>query len=109
MSQVTTQPTITLPARVRTRGAALLAAGLALVAATAIVLILALDGGSSSSQQTGGATARDGFNTAVSSQSLLSEGASSPDESHVAAAVGSASAASTGPDESRIAASVAGH
>jgi hypothetical protein len=108
MSQVTTQPTITFPARVRSHGAALTAAVLALVAATAIVLILALDGGSSS-QQTGGATARDGFNTAVSSQSLLPEGASSPDESHVAAAVGSASAASTGPDESRVAAAVAGH
>jgi hypothetical protein len=108
MSQVT-QPTIVLPARVRTRRAALLAAVLALVAATAITLILALDGGSSSSQQTGGATARDGFNTAVSSQSLLPAGESAPDESRVAAAVGSTSAASTGPDESRVAASIAGH
>lgn len=108
MSQVTTKPTIALPAPVRSRQAALLAAVLALVAATAVVLILAIDGGQSSTQQTGGATARDGFNTAVSSQSLLPEGASAPDESRVAAAVGSTRAASTGPDESRVAASIAG-
>src|SRR3954452_9983332 len=98
MSQIT-QPLVTLPERSRTRRAALAAALLALAAAAAVVLVLAIDGGSDSVstpaaatpqavQVSGGATARDGFNTAVSSQSRLSSRPSSPDESRVAASLG---------------------
>jgi hypothetical protein len=95
MSQFT-QPLIALPRRARRR-AALLAAVLVLTVTTAVVLILAIDGDSSPAGPVGGkahpaqhsnaATARDGFATAVSSQSLLPAGTSSPDESRVAASI----------------------
>jgi hypothetical protein len=86
-----------VPSRARSRRTVVVAGLLALVAAVAIVAVLVLDGnGSPATQRTAGAT--------QALPSLRSDGG--PEESHVAASVGSRPAA--GPDESRIAASIAG-
>ena len=120
MSQYT-QPLIALPRRVGARRAVMAAAVLAFAAAVAVVLVLAIDSGSSPAVSVGGkaapvrhsgggAGARDGFATAVSSQSVLSAGtAGGPDESRVAASLSAGTAPAGGPDESRVAASIAGH
>ena len=93
MSQFT-HPTIPLSSQLRSHRVAGLAALLALLATTAVVLVLAIDGGS----------ATDGSVAGPSQPALRSDGG--PDESAVAASVGSRPSA--GPSESRIAPSVGG-
>jgi hypothetical protein len=91
MSQVH-HPYLTARNSFRAHRIAVLSALLALIATTAVVLVLAIDRGSSGS-------------VAVSSQpALRTDGG--PSESAVAASVGSQP--STGPDESTVAASVGG-
>jgi hypothetical protein len=94
MSQVT-HPRIPVSQQVRAHKAAVIAALLALAATIAVVLVLAIDDtGVSAESVAPGAQ-----------QSLRPDGG--PEESGVAASVGSRSS-STGPDESRTAASISG-
>ena len=94
MSQVT-HPRIPVSQQVRAHKAAVIAALLALGATIAIVLVMAIDNtGISAEPVAPGAQ-----------QSLRPDGG--PEESGVAASIGSRSGA-TGPDESRTAASISG-
>jgi hypothetical protein len=94
MSQVT-QPTLSARSQLRAHWIAALSALLALLATAAVVLVLAIDGGSSGP---GGSVAER------QQPALRLDGG--PDESAVAAAIGSRLATSVRPDESTIAASV---
>lgn len=94
MSQVT-HPRIAVGQQVRAHRAAAIAALLALCATVAVVLVLAVDNT--------GVTAESVAPGAQ--QSLRPDGG--PEESGVAASIGSRSGA-TGPDESRTAASISG-
>ena len=95
MSQFT-QPRITIGQHVRAHRAAVLAALLALAATVALVLVLAIG------QESGTATE----SVAPGAQEALRPDGG-PEESGVAASVGSRSS-STGPDESRTAAAISG-
>ena len=117
MSQVS-QPGMSFPVAVRPRRAVWLTALVALAAAAAVVLILALDGGSSS--ESASVSAKDqpvlradqGPEETSVAAAVGSPAAAGPDESRIAASVGSGSPTSSptgsGPDESRTAASVSG-
>jgi hypothetical protein len=95
MSQVT-HPRIPVSQQVRAHKAAVIAALLALGATIAVVLVLAIGQDSTSTVESVAPGAQ---------QSLRPDGG--PEESGIAASVGSRSGA-TGPDESRTAASISG-
>lgn len=94
MSQVT-HPRIHVSEQVRAHKAAVLAALLALCATIAVVLVLAIDNDGVTTEPV----------TPGAQQSLRPDGG--PEESGVAASVGSRSGA-TGPDESSTAAAISG-
>ena len=93
MSQVA-HPRISVTGQLRSHRVAVLSALLALLAMTAVVLVIAIDGGSPSNSSA----------AAQSQAAVRTDGG--PEESAVAASVGSR--ASAGPNESSIAAAVAG-
>lgn len=112
MSQVT-HPRISVPALARPRRTVWLGALLALAAGAAVVLILALDNQSSEHAATVGAGAQPSLRadggpeeTAVAT-AVGSHPVAGPDESRVAASLGTGSPrVSSAPDESRIAGSI---
>jgi hypothetical protein len=120
MSQVS-HTTIPLTDQIRNHWIVALSALLALLATIAVVLALAIDGGSTSAsvpvaQSSNQAARSDGgpdesrIAAAVGSPSESAPLATRPDESKVAASIGSGSesaASATRPDESKVAASIA--
>jgi hypothetical protein len=94
MSHVT-HPAPSARSQLRAHRVAALSALLALLATAAVVLVLAIDGGSS------------GIGNSVGERQQPAQGAyGGPDESAVAAAVGSRPAPSARPDESTVAAAI---
>src|SRR4051812_47545946 len=115
MSQVT-HPTFSTRSQLRAHKVAALSALIALLATAAIVLVLAIDGGSSGPGTSAAARPQPALRAdggpdesavaaTVGSQAAPSAG---PDEAAVAATVGSQAAPSAGPDESAVAAAVSG-
>ena len=112
MSQVT-QPRISLPIGMRSGRTVLLGALLALAASAAVVLILTLGNESSDttavSAQAPALRSDGGPEETGVAAAVKSRPAPGPDESRIAASIGTSSPqVSSGPDESRIAASVGG-
>lgn len=131
MSQVS-QATISTRSQLHAHRAVVLAALLALLATTAVVLVLAIDRGSSSTgQQSQAAVRSDGGPNESAVAASIAPRPTGVDESSIAASIGAAEPnweralrirgeamdkqyglgdfAPSGPDESRIAAAVSGH
>ena len=133
MSQVT-QPTVSLQDQVRGHWIVAISALLALLAATAVALVLAIDGGSSGTQasvaeQQPALRSDGGLEESTVAASLAARPSVGPDESKIAVSIGTPTARPAGglersqlghaalmgqaptparPDESRVAAAIAG-